>query len=243
MDRLREDLEESTEYQIAHDGTLLLHTFGSIDAVTLLPANRPANVTYRLEQADGLRYLLREQTFVDEIVPPPTQKDLVALQVRALHVDVLPERDDEDLNSTSQLVPVPIALDVFHAIPSRLRLRIEFDDPASTIERLLFPRKGSDVFVPKQFSQTTPRIYPAGYARALNARGRCHRGHQPRGLGPISSRRGRPGPVAAPMVRTELPVCLPAAARRSCSTEPKARVSNRSLFCVAKLLLGTRLWT
>ena len=112
------------------DGTIVLRTFDRLDPLSLEPTQRPAAVTYFVEDQGGIPCLLRRQATTDDPVLPPALIALIACHVRKIEIKALrPNQERKD-----QFVELTPKDD---RVPAVIRLHIEFDDSSAAINQVM----------------------------------------------------------------------------------------------------------
>jgi hypothetical protein len=119
---LRTDLICASDIYTDPDGTVELHTCGSLDAETLKPTDRPSLVHYEIEDSDGLHTLVRQQQLEDETIPPSTLRTV--LMFRVLHFELAPLSDPSDPINPAESVDCSRPA---KKVPQRVHLKISFD--------------------------------------------------------------------------------------------------------------------
>lgn len=143
LDLLRRDLTNSAAFVAAPTAAGFdLVGFGGIDPKTLTANGRLAHVAYRIHRParGGAGVLVREQAYLDDPIKPDHWTEVVAVGVKqvaltTLSADAEPVRLSEDV--AEHFLQPGGATPTATRVPSRLRVRIEYDNGVADRDMVL----------------------------------------------------------------------------------------------------------
>jgi prepilin-type N-terminal cleavage/methylation domain-containing protein len=124
---LTSDLSGASFVSTGAGQSITFQTNHSLDSAMSV-MDRPSAVTYFVSDSDGSHCLYRQQQLLDEVVSPEPSMNLIASGVQKIGV--------EELQALSAM-PIAQLRGVIPITCRRIHIEIDFDDPASKIDRIV----------------------------------------------------------------------------------------------------------